>query len=656
MIALACVLLFTTGQLVTPADPGVHQSSERVLGQTPVSAMTGNGRLTVALDAAGRIVSFRWPSPGLYEHGLNSANGYAEGRMLAWAVDDGDALHWAGDTDGSQQTRTVIVENESTAGPYAVSQAAFVHPAADALYMRLRAAGDTPPERFVVAWRPSPTSRVIPELPVPAGNAGVVLTTHDSARVFVVKPHDHSAVTRTALESTSNGVGLNGIPGFDGPAIWLGLESYPEPASVELAPRTDAPSLEREPVQGAQAFVGPVDVRLHIAPYPIDGGWEAWLRISTGDAPSQLEDRTSIAALNPERPAQFYRQLEGAERFWELRLEQAQLPGEPGSPERELAKRALLTLLLLQDRSTGAIVRGPVSIPPLGLDRPSDSVWASHALARAGFTAEAQRHVRFLATAMRDGRRRTHDGSFADGYYADATEATPSFVLDTDHSAWFIWACRELEAMIPPGQRVNFLESVRGPVRRAGNFVHGWWDPVRRRPLASFDPDYLRDRARPEQLLTAFSAMDNAIALEGQSGERRSDWVSRRAELRALIDYHLTDDDGDWRLANPAPYWPMGAFPLTARVWDRILLEGIPSGEQVPAFEQARDWHFRIVAAKGRQVAIPSDLARNLARIAAESPYATASSEGNFWPDSLTAAHIFLALIEADAAQTQSPP
>jgi len=645
MMTWACLLLITAAQLeplaVPVTDAAPPATISRVFGRTPAAVMAGNGRLTVSLDASGSVVSLRWPSPGYFEHGWTPVNEDSR-RTLSFGIHDGETLHWA--REGEQRYRTpssVVIENAWEAGAYRVRQETFVHPALDTLLVRLHVDGDARPEAVIVSWRPAPTSRVTPQLPIPARSAGGTLTLHEAGRVYAVKPHDHSASTRALLDSAVTGhAGTQGLS-IEGPAIWLGLETHPGPSHIHLA-------LRREPLPGAMptttgrhALTGPADAWLSVRPEAVDGGgWEAWVLLSAADSLHTLEESMRETSL---RRAYL---LDGVDRFWDTRMLGVHLPGPAESPEATLARRALMTILMLQDRTSGAIARAPVSMPPLALDRPADSIWAGHALAAAGLTAEAQRHFRFLASAMRDGRRRSHDGAFAEAYYADGAEAMPPAVLDADHSAWFIWAVHAASELLPPEQASGFRESMWGPVQRAADFIHGWWDPSRRRPLASFDPIALRDRARPEQLLTAYGALDNALAIAAHAGTRHDHWVSRRAELRALIDYHLVDESGDWRLTDPSPFWPMGAFPLGAAIWNRAL--EMPVVEGMPAHEAARLIHFQIRAANERQPIAQEGLTDFLEEIAAESIYAAAPSPGAvFWPDSLTAAHIFLALMQA---------
>lgn len=552
-------------------------------------------------------------------------------RTLEWFVDDGDGpLPIALEEDApryglpySQHYRSadsVVVVNRARADGYRMQQEAFVHSALDALLIRLRVEGDEPPAAFEVAWRPSPTSRTVPDLPLAAGNAGSVVTARLDDRVITLKPYDHAAATRDRLRQWAEHGSVSDLLATEMPAIWVGLQAFPEPAQMAM----ERPG---NPGEVAAITTDTVESRLRIVPEAVADGWEAWLVIAFAESGEELEDTLRTAANRRE----FL--LEGVDRYWRTRLDRAQLPGEPGSPEFEIARRALLTILMLQDRSTGAILRSPSEPSLLGMDRPQDSVWAGVALAKAGFETEAQRHARFLAAAMRDGRRRLHDGSFAGAYHADGAEALPSLILDADDSAWFVWAIGEMADVLP--NEDGFRESMWRPVSRAADFVHDWWDPLRRRPLASFDPAFLRDRARPEQLLTAFMAMDRGILIADALDERRASWVSRRAELRALIDYHLVDETGAWRLPDPVPYWPTGAFPLPHGVWDDSLQQAATGQEPLPAYEAARALHFRVRAAIARGEPVPADLRDSLLQI--PPPYL----------DSLTAAHLFLASHEA---------
>lgn len=588
----------------------VAATMPNLFGTTPATAITGNTRLTVTLDADGQVVGLRWPSPGFFEHAPVPVGADDPVRLLDWAIEVDGTPHTPSPDAGHPRQRyaapdTVIIETRTRAGPAEVEQTAFVHPALDVLLLRFRVFGDTSTNpRLVLNWRPQPSTRNREAMPLHLPDARPTQAFASQRRLFVFKSFD----------------GPMNTP--DTPGIWLGIAADPLPVGITAG----------EP--------GRLTLQLGA-----DG--TAWVAVAAG------HHQRTVTSILDECAGRWDALLDATANFWPLRLDAANTPGTRDSRENALARRALLTILLLQDRSSGAIVRAPIAHPPLALDFPADSVWASSALAEAGLMPEAQRHLRFLAGAMRDGREAAPDGSLALAYYADGTEAAPPAVLSLATSAGFISALKRLGQTLPPQARDDLYESYWSPARRAADFVNAWWDPVRRRPLPDFDPVFLRDRARPEQLLTAYQAMDNAIAIAMRTAEAPGAWITRRAELRALIDYHLVTDGPHWRLESPAEHWFTGAIPLTDPTWDRVINT---EGRRLPTLsgtEAARTAHFLAAAATARSAPRDAALTGALQRIAGESPFATGDAPAVFWPDSITAAHIYLALMHAPPPETQ---
>ena len=58
-----------------------------------ITAATGNGALTAAVDAQGRVAACRWPAPSHFSQ-LGSGSDGGSNRGLQWAIDVDGSIHW----------------------------------------------------------------------------------------------------------------------------------------------------------------------------------------------------------------------------------------------------------------------------------------------------------------------------------------------------------------------------------------------------------------------------------------------------------------------------------------------------------------------------------------------------------------------------------
>jgi hypothetical protein len=286
--------------------------------------------------------------------------------------------------------------------------------------------------------------------------------------------------------------------------------------------------------------------------------------------------REASNALSDATARGFRDLLRETEEHWKAWLGKASIPGALDPEVVALSKRCLLTMATATDLYSRAIVRAPVSQPPLCLDWPRHGVWTTQAYDLAGFHGLAEEHALFYLDAFRglqDSARHEPErgkpyGSLPAALYANGVEALPRVVLEPDASAWTLLSYWQHSGFLAPPQRAAFLGIVWDGVNASADFLAGWADGNTGAPQYSFDWSLLRDTRGPELTLATFAGLKSALRIAETLGHERQDWQRRLRELEPILLQGCLDSSGSWRVAEPLPYWIADLEPL-----QRPLLE-----------------------------------------------------------------------------------
>lgn len=523
--ARGCAFFFDLGLLCALAVASANAQATALnstFGAADVSAASGNGGLTVSLNASGRVSGCAWPRPGCFDQVTwPSLPGTPQDLSgVSWGVKTAGRMYWiTGAPWKTEQTWLepgipIIVTKAALEEPgIHAEQTTFVHPEMDLLVMHIEVTGAIPDALGFLADF-TPCTRLLPEWPgadtlLDALNDFAAFTDSARGRVCHFRPEAPGAGDYLHANELAT---RNADPGEwarFGPGIWI-LCGGTQPAARLSCGAAGASALESATDVTSCAAVGQTVSCMEFTPGASQQGWHATVFAAFG---GRYE---SVAQLLDTAGARGYQRLrDEARQAWSARMDACLLP--KGRPE---LRQALATLFLAADRQSGAILRAPVSHVPWAVDLPRESVTAGLALELAGAHEAADRHLRFLAAAVRktDMPGRPY-GSMPVALYADGHEAAPGFLLDLDTAAWFLMAVWRHHLVLGEEQRPAFLTSLREDVARATEFLERWTRGTGNGPLPTFQPGLLRDASSITSMVTAYAGLQSALLIAEAAGD-----------------------------------------------------------------------------------------------------------------------------------------
>lgn len=660
MLALGVMLAmaaFATGPM--PLDT--------LFGPSDVTAIAGNGALTVGINDFGRLALLRWPSPGYSNQISYSARdaalpskGIPREHGAMWAVRTGGQTLWLTgppwktlEAPGGVDDPVLTVRATTPGGEITATQSILVVPGADIVALHLSVTGlSTPPS---VYWYQNitPCTRIIPEWPVadwafPAANDfAAFIDKH--GRIVHFRPERPTASDWDQAERLAEADSL--------PGEWMSFS--PGVYAVTASP------------QGfLQATCSPT------------GRGDAWNQVDAGtlmDRRGAWGQCQSAAAVSLARAGDAYETTvliafgqdyagatETLDRFldrpfallaaemrhhWQEWLDTMRLPAPLGSRERALAQRALLTIGMCRDRTTGSVVRSPETQPPRCLGWPRNGVWISEAFTAAGRDDLARALTAFHAATQRlDATEVRAYGSLPAASYANGVEGVPHLVQDIDATAWFLWEIARRALGDEPGLRADFWRELHPAVTSAADFLVRWTDARSSRPLHAFSPALMRDAQTTDNLVAVYLGMSAAIAIaEGTGLEVPGEWRERRGELRTLVEFACFTEEGNVHLDVPRAF-----------MFAELVRPGAP--RMLPVFEARLDaggagtFPERVGTLLDGAWAAPGIATRPVLGEAVQRLLADVDSEVGAAPrelrvDALTSAEFFLLLMRAYGAE-----
>ncbi|NIA12889.1 MAG: hypothetical protein GWP08_02320 [Nitrospiraceae bacterium] len=554
------------------------------------SRITGNGALTVNVDARGQIARCAWPTPS---H-VDQIDGVPPRRGPQWAVRIGDETIWLSDPalDAAQDytgQRSVVVR--TTVSPpdaaWAATVRTFVHPERDILISRLTIHGlATAPHLYWFAGF-SPATRVIPEWPglrrvLQAGAGFAAFTPDEGKSVYHFRPNQPGAVDWRRAEELALEGGALGEWAAIGEGAWMAYTSPNYPVAFQCGSGADGAfeQVSQAQLAGSASAVAPCDSAVLLAPERVGDAFCATVFVGFGKNAKTCRDHLDFALTRG------YEGLRNdTDSHWESWLARSTPPATDDASVSALCERALLTMAQCTDRATGATIRAASADPALALDWARDCAWIAGAWDLAGYTEWAERYTRFQCGAVRTTARPGMPlGSIPAASYTDHTPGIPHVVLDTEATAWLLAAVDRHVQNLSSRARADYVEEVWDAVAASASFLAEWTDGRSRRPLQSYDFSLRRDSRPARLLLTHYMGLDSAIRI-ARAGKRQAPevWTRRKRELDVLIRFQFVGAELTWRGGEILPFvhttmaeeWKRPALPSwDAPIEDRLAIVG----------------------------------------------------------------------------------
>ena len=522
--------------------------------------VTGNGRLTVGVDAQGDLRVCRWPSPGYYTQCFQSceternAGGpnapHKGGYFLVRLKNATGRKGWHG---VEQRLPSPEQAGLDTVLRYAnekgrLRKTVLVCANADVVAVQLEWTGADAPES--VCWYQDFDPRTVCAPGLAAGEAelteasdfAVFTRSGKEGRVYHVRPSrpgmsDYARARTLAAadapwEDWAEFLGRRGEEDGD---VWIGLASANPVLGVSCGPDTglDSPWTQARaghPAAGGSCAAGHVASCVELTPNAEEGVWRATVFLAFGrtmDAVDHLLDMAAGLGFDALRQEANEDVQEWLGRF----------SGRAAADWKRPA-RLLLALRHATDAVSGGIAACPAGNSAEAAVSARVSAWTSHALDRAGYSDLAAAQLRFFLRAASASSADLPPGALAAAYYPDGTPALPSFAVDADGTGWFLSAVWRHGAELTDRERKAWYEEAWEGVLRSGNFLSGWTQQPGGRPLPSYDIAQGRDRvsgwAELYQWMGLRAGARIADALGCEEGEA---WRQRASELENRLRF-----------------------------------------------------------------------------------------------------------------------
>jgi len=536
-------------------------------GDTGVQHVTGNGRITVALDGAGVLTHFSWPGPGAGQHlGASGAH------WVIGSLERPERFHtngWRIEQEYLAPDSLVLVTRYSeVGGERSAEQIIAVVPGTDLVLVLLRLHGFAPDTPCFWAQsvepldlRPRGFASFQPE--VRRLNRGVSLF---EARPGILEHFRPAHAGRDYVNAARDWMARGTDVDF-GPGVYIGAKTLHEAHGLEW----DSTS---SPEEAAPGRPRPVSRRAW--------GVETGVTEVAGTASEATRDFAVLLGASDTREGLRAAFTEGLKRsVEELIASPSELSGYwAGAPETvtrtdPAAIRARLNLSLCLDPTSGAAVRAPALSGAATLCDVVDTAWASAALDALGRHDDAARALAVHVETIRTERGTdTPAGSLPRAIYRDGTSASPWGNADPAGAAWLLAACwRHMVSLPADGQR-DYLQAVwpalslsadylaREP--RVGGALSGAL-PAEAAPL-----DTLR-----VQYLGLESGRRMAAVLEVAEPEL---WSDRREEIYSRIRFRKLNQAGLGEGGEPWIDWWLNTLPGATSdglgAWEVLRTEG----------------------------------------------------------------------------------
>lgn len=354
-------------------------------------------------------------------------------------------------------------------------------------------------------------------------------------------------------------------------------------------------------LEGSHLAAGQVDTALAIPLTFARDRAEVTLTLAAAETAS-LARALSIA----HRGSPFSEHLEALVDHWHPILGAAELPVGVSERLMEVCQRALMNLLIAQDKDSGAIVASIARQAPYGLDWPRDGAFFNVALDVAGLTGQASAHGRFTMRTQRltevgpellintppppdpdDPDRGTYPaGAWEMNYYADGLVGG-NIRWEIDNTGLALWGLIDHLRYLEGQDKADWQTEIWPTVERGADLLARWRDAATGLHAAAFEDDNHLPTQTLHGAITTWLALDRAAGLALDLGEvdTATRWRARADELEAAIRTRLVDPqtglfvEGLDEALNPGN---AAGGPSAWALW--------PAGFEVATHETVSDW------------------------------------------------------------------
>jgi hypothetical protein len=552
-------------------------------GPTDINAVTGNQRLSVALNDRGTVTVLKWPSPSFYDQIKYRTTDRSEPRM--GALPNEGAFIGIAYKRASGAWRFEWLRNWRARQRYADDDADEV-----VTVFRKRAQGLTVTQRDVVAAdqdsllravtvRRSVSSRVrrvrifsfanfnpvFSKSPRDPSNDWCTEEDNDSGARYDEEAdaivHERSGTDA----STGDPSGAALVMGFAARSLGhqVGTDTY-ETGSGETSAYDDATDSK---LQGDDAAAGQADTaisddislterRVATSTVLISAGFTA------KEALTNLKSMRTKGATEVRRTKN---------RWWTRWLRGSLLPKDAPSSVVRLAKRSLISARQTTDAG-GLIMASVATQPPHGLDWIRNGAYINRMLDVAGYREMVRRHNQryadLQATSIKKprGGETTPPGNWAQNYYADGVVGGP-IPYEIDETGLGIWTLWDHYTFT---RERTYLLSVYEAIQRAAHY------------LSDNPPLGCRDNAEMTRTLVGAQAVWLGLDAAVQAGlalgtetskQNAKKWADRRNEIGAAIRANYLDEGcGCYTLDHEVGgtnLWPVGFEPYGSKISNR---------------------------------------------------------------------------------------
>lgn len=569
-----------------------NEETPEAYGPTAISAVTGNGGLSVAVNPVATVTVLKWPSPSFYDQIKYRTTDRAEPRMGA-LVNEGAFFGVAWRTGPDADWDFSWLRSWSSTQSFASDDGDEI-----VTTYRKRGIGLTVTVTDVVAARDDVLYR----------NVSVSRTRSSTVRsVRVVSFANFNPVfSKTAQSPTDD---------------WCTEEdndsgaTYATAADAIVQERsgTDASTGQASGVALAMGFAGRSNGH-QVGPDSYAGNGDdesayddaadgrlSGRKDSTGQTDTAIADDISlatrrrgsttaiiaaafsreeaIALLKRARDTSALKAQDVKDTWWHHWLKTAQLPKNAPAAVTRLAKRSLIAIRQVTDSDRSMIVASIATQAPYGVDWIREGAYINRALERAGHPATVGAHdlrygqLQSTAADPPQGGQPTPPGNWAQNYYADGVVGGP-IIYEIDETGYGIWTLWDHYAQT---QNASYLGqgSVYEAIQRAAHYLSdnpplGCKDPATNLQCVANEGD----NESPSQTLlgaqAAWLGLDAAthaamVRNNADADANAAKWRARRDELADAIVANFFDADCDCYTQDyevgGALLWPVGFEP-----------------------------------------------------------------------------------------------
>ncbi|MGH2730783.1 MAG: hypothetical protein ACRDJI_09290 [Actinomycetota bacterium] len=562
----------TAAECLDPNEP-----TPEPYGPTDVSAVTGNGGLSVALNSDATIAVLKWPSPSFYDQikyrTVDRSQQYFgalpnEGAFvgIAWREGRGDwKFDWLRDWRSSQRyadddSDEVVTKFKKNGAGLTVTVTDIVAGDADALLRavtvrRGTSSGVTTVRVFTFA-NFNPVYSKTTQAPFQdwcteeRNDKGAEYRNNADALV-----HVRSGIDESTGEPSGAALAMGFADGSDGHQIGVDTYESPGPGTSAYDDAADAK------LSGTSSATGQADAAL-VDELDLHRSATKTTTIVIAAAFSATE---AVDLLNEARRRSPTSVRAAKDRWWKSWLTGARLPADAPTTVVDLAKRALISLRLATDERD-LIVTSLTTQPPYALDWISHGAYLNRALERAGHpevVAEHNRTYALLQSTVTDqppGGEATPPGNWSQNFYADGVVGGP-IPYEIDATGFGIWTLWDHYAQIGGDEDTGscpddseddackYLFAVYEAIQRAAQYLT---DACRDLANDLQCPAHEEDGATPSQTLVGAQAVwlgldsaARAARVRGTPGAlvNADRWEQRRDEIAAGIEAQFFDED-----------------------------------------------------------------------------------------------------------------